>query len=110
PNRRSDAICIYCRTSIVEDTGLLAWLRQTYYVLRWRWQLQKKREDLKDKNLSSGSFPRSLGFFLLGAGLTMVGLYLFTLSLAGSSFSNALIGTLFLLYGIFTLRSLFLKK
>ena len=108
PNRQADTHCMYCQTSLVEDTGLLAWLRQTFYILRWRWQLRRKREHLQGK--SGSGLGRHLGYFLVGVLLSVAGLYLFTVSVAESSFSNALIALLFLFYGGFTLRSLFARK
>ena len=44
PNRNKDIQCMYCRTSLIEDNGLFNWVRQTYYILRWRWQLKQKRD------------------------------------------------------------------
>ena len=62
PNRNTDTQCMYCRTSLIEDDGLINWFRQTYYVLRWRWQLKQKRDNLENKT----PVYRSFGFFVLG--------------------------------------------
>ena len=47
PNRNTDSQCMYCHTSLIEDDGLINWVRQTYYILRWRWQLKQKRVEIE---------------------------------------------------------------
>ena len=77
PNRESDKRCLYCKTSLLEETGLISWVRQTYYILRWRQQLKQRRDNVNDapgNNLSSLSL---LGYFILGAILSGAGFYLF---------------------------------
>ena len=108
PNRQSDTHCMYCNTSLVEDTGFFSWLRQSYYILRWRYQIRQKRENLK----SGGgmSWMRGLGFFSLGILLSFAGVYVFTLSITEHSFTRSLIALVLLGYGFFTLRSLFSRK
>lgn len=108
PNRPSDTRCMYCNASIAEDKGLIAWFRQTYYVLRWRWQLKHKRENLERQ-------PRTkvfsfVGYFMIGLVLTLAGTYFFVTSLAERSFASGLIAALLLLYGFFTFKSLFSQK
>ena len=108
PNRPSDTRCMYCSTSVEEDKGLIAWLRHNYYVLRWRWQLKSKRENLDIQ-------PRKkvfsfIGYFMIGLVLTLAGAYFFITSLAESSLTSGLIATLLLLYGFFTFKSLFSQK
>ena len=44
PNRASDKLCMYCKTSLFEEASLLSWIRQTYLILRWRWQLKERRD------------------------------------------------------------------
>lgn len=107
PIRSTDKKCQYCRASIEQDTGLLSWFRQTYYVLRWRWQLNQKRDNLQrtPKTFSL----KVLGYFMIGVVLSGVGIYIFTLSVAQNSFTNGLIAALFLLYGGLTLKTLFKK-
>ena len=107
PNRLTDKHCQYCNTSIEQDAGLFSWLRQTYYVLRWRWQLKQKRDNLNKTPQSS--LMKAVGYFLIGVVLSGAGIYIFTLSIAQSSFTNGLIALLFLCYGVFTLKSLFIK-
>ncbi len=109
PNRQADTTCMYCKSSLVEETGLIPWIRQTYYILRWRWQLKQKRQNLQTEKAEIGMM-RNLGFFVLGVLLSAVGLYFFTHSITQSSFSNALIAILFLFYGFFTIKALFTKK
>lgn len=108
PNRQADTHCMYCQTSLVEDGGLFSWMRQTYYILRWRWQLKQKREHL---NLTSrSSFLKAMCYFSLGLVLSVAGIYFFTSSISENSFTNAIIALLLICYGFFTLRYLFWKK
>jgi len=109
PNRTTDTHCMYCHSSLVEDAGLVSWLRQTYYVLRWRWQLKQKRENLHREAPRMSVF-KGVGFFVLGAILSGVGLFVFTEAVSNNSFSKGLIAILFLFYGVFTLKGLFSKK
>ena len=46
---------------------------------------------------------------MIGAVLSGLGIYIFTLSVAQNSITNGLIAVLFLLYGVFTLKTLFYK-
>ena len=46
PNRNTDSQCMYCRTSLIEDVGPLNWIRQTYYILKWRRQLKHKQVEV----------------------------------------------------------------
>lgn len=107
PNRSTDKKCQYCRASIEQDTSLASWFRQAYYVLRWRWQLNQKRDNLY--RTPKAFFLKSLGYFMMGAVLSGLGIYIFTLSVAQNSFTNGLIAILFLLYGVFTLKTLFTR-
>ena len=105
PNRLNDVRCLYCDTSLIDDGGLISWLRQTYYVLRWRWDLKQKRERVKHPKSFSPPL-KSLGYLVLGAILSGAGLFLFIEAINRSSFSNAIISVLLLLYGFFTLKAL----
>lgn len=106
PNRNSDSKCLYCNTSVVEDKGVISWLSQTYYILRWRWQLKQRR------SAHSSHMPllKGVGLFFLGALLSGVGAYLLSMSVSEKSFSNGLIALLFLFYGFFTIKTLLFKK
>jgi hypothetical protein len=108
PNRLTDTSCLYCQTSLVEDNGFFAWIRQTYYVLKWRWQLKQKRDHIKTTNRIT--LLKASAYFLLGGLLSSVGVYLFTQALNTHSFSEGLIAVLFLCYGFFTLKTLFTHK
>jgi hypothetical protein len=108
PNRATDLNCMFCQTSLVEDAGLMNWFRQTYYILRWRWQLKQKREKVSKPDRMP--FLKAAGYFLLGAVLSGVGLLLFTEAVSSNSFSKGLIAILFLFYGGFTLKGLFATK
>ena len=111
PNRKLDRHCMYCRTSLLEGDDLVSWARKTYYILRWRWQL-KQRRDHMDGLLGATHFLtlKFLGYFIVGFILSASGVYLFSEALADSSFSSGLVASLFLCYGILTLKSVFVKK
>ena len=51
-----------------------------------------------------------IGYFIVGFALSASGVYLFSEALADSSFSSGLVASLFLCYGILTLKSVFVKK
>ena len=110
PNRDSDKHCMYCQASLVEDDGLFSWVRPTYYILRWRWQLKRRREDLQCPPSSRMSLLKLTGYFSVGAILSGAGIYFFTSAVSDGSFSSGLIAILFLSYGVFTLKTLFTKK
>ena len=114
PNRNTDSQCMYCQTSLIEDNGLFNWCRQTYYALRWRWQLKQKRDNLENKprdNLESKPpIYRSFGFFVLGIILSGVGIFVLTSAISQNSFSSGLIALLLVGYGIATLKTLFSNK
>ncbi|MFP6637416.1 MAG: hypothetical protein VB778_02180 [Nitrospinaceae bacterium] len=106
PNRNTDARCMYCRTSLIEDDGLINWFRQAYYVLRWRWQLKQKRDNLESKP----PVYRSFSFFVLGVILSGMGIFVFTSAISQNSFSSGIIALLLIGYGVVTLKTLFSKK
>ena len=108
PNRDTDTQCMYCQTSLVEDEGLISWIRQTYYILRWRWQLKRKRHKLDQ--VPQRSILTSVGYFSLGALLSGAGVYLFTSAVSENSFTSGMIAILFLFYGFFTIKALLSKK
>lgn len=108
PNRNSDPKCMYCSTSLVEDKGLVSWVKKTYYILRWRQQLKQRQDRLHPA--PSDSLLKGIGFFFLGALLSGVGAYLMSMAMAERSFSNAMIALLFLFYGFFTIKTLLFKK
>ena len=109
PNRNDDAQCMYCNTNLIEDNGLISWLRQTYYILKWRRQLKQKKEKVVRSRPTGVSNLKKAGFLVLGLLLTGIGAYFFTVAVSKSSFSKAILAILFLFYGIFTFRSLYTK-
>ncbi len=106
PNRNTDTHCMYCKTSLIEDSGLFNWVRQTYYILRWRWQLKQKRDSLESKI----PIYRTFSFFVLGVILSAVGVFVFTSAMSQNSFSSGLIALLLIGYGVVTLKTLFSNK
>ena len=110
PNRESDKHCMYCKTSMLEETGLISWVRQTYLILRWRQQIKQRCEKVDDPFGSNLYSLKNLGYFIIGVILGGAGLYLFANAVLENSFSSGIVAVLFLFYGIFTLRSLFIDK
>ena len=111
PNRKSDRHCIYCRTSLLEEDSLISWAIKTYYILRWRWQLKQRRDRMDGLSGATHFLTfKLIGYFIVGFALSASGVYLFSEALADSSFSSGLVASLFLYYGILTLKSVFLKK
>ena len=110
PNRKSDRHCMYCTGSLLVEEGLVPWIRETYYILRWRWQLKQGRHRIDSPSESYLPILKLLGYFIIGLTLSTLGLYLFSEALADSSFSSGLIASLFLYYGVLTLTSVFIKK
>ena len=111
PNRKSDRHCMYCRSSLLEGDGLVSWARKTYYILRWRWQLKQRRARMGGlSGVAHYLTLKFLGYFIVGFTLSALGLYLFSEALDDSSFSSGLFASLFLCYGILTLKSVFVKK
>ena len=106
PNRNTDSHCLYCRTSLIEDSGLFNWILQTYYILRWRWQLRQKSDSLESK----GPTYRVFVFFIIGLILSITGIFVFTSALSQNSFSNGLIALLLIGYGVVTLKKIFSSK
>ena len=109
PNRNTDSQCMYCRTSLKEDDGLINWLRQTYYVLRWRWELKQKHK-VFEKSKTKMPFYRTAWYFFLGLILSGAGIFVFTSAVGQNSFSSGLIALFLVGYGVFTLKSLIFKK
>jgi hypothetical protein len=103
PNRNTDSQCMYCRTSLSEDSGLFNWIRQTYLILCWRWELKQKRDSLGTRP----PFYRSFSYFILGLILSSVGIFVFTSAMNQNSFSSGLVALLLIGYGIITLKILF---
>ena len=110
PNRESDKHCMYCKTSMLEEPGLIPWIRQTYYILRWRQQLKQRRKKVDVTYGTNLPTLNLLGYFFIGAILVGAGLYLFAGAVTENSFSSGIIAVLLFFYGIVTLASLFKKK
>ena len=110
PNRKSDKRCMYCKTSILEESGIIAWIFQVYYILRWRWQLKQNQKKLDNASTGNLSPLKFVMYFVAGVILGAAGLYLFANAVMENSFSSGLIAVLFAFYGIITLKSLFMQK
>ena len=109
PNRNTDSHCMYCRTSLIEDDGIINWIRQTYYILKWRWQLKQKRGEI-EKPESKPPFYRTAADFFLGLLLSGMGIFVFTSAVGQNSFSSGLIAFFLIGYGVLTLKTLSSKQ
>ena len=96
---------MYCKANLREEGGFFTWIKQTYYVLLWRREFRQKKIGRK-KNHSEFLPLKSLGYFVIGMVLIGVGLFLFIEAVDNSSFSNAIISVLLLLYGSFAIKAL----
>ena len=110
PNRESDSHCIYCKNSFLREGDLISWVKNTYYIFRWRWQVKQRKSRMGSSSESLMPNLKRIGYFFVGVILSTSGLYLISDALAESSFSSGIIASLFLFYGIFTLKSVFIKK
>ena len=109
PNRNTDSHCMYCRTSLKADGGLLNWIRQTYYILKWRRQLKQKQVKI-NKSIFKKPFYRTAGYFFLGLVLSGAGIFIFTSAVGRNSLSSGLIALFLIGYGVVTLRTIIFNK
>ena len=109
PNRKSDKCCMYCKTSMLEEPGIIPWIRQTYYILRWRRELKQRRKRVDGAPPTNLPNLNLLGYIFIGTILVGAGLYLFASAVSQNSLSSGIIAVLLLFYGILTLKSLFVK-
>jgi hypothetical protein len=110
PNRESDSHCIYCNNAFFREGDFISWVKNTYYIFCWRWEVKQQKSLMESSSKSLIPNLKILGYFFIGVMLSMAGLYLFSDALAESSFSSGIIASLFLCYGIITLKSVFMKK
>lgn len=105
PIRSDDTTCMYCHTPIQQTKkGLYLYCLRYFQQLQWRWRLKRK------KSSKSIQYFKYFAFLALGIGLTLVGGYLFIVSMLSNNFSNWIISFLFLFYGIYTLKTLVYKN
>jgi hypothetical protein len=110
PNRESDSHCIYCKNTFLREGDFISWVKNTYYIFCWRWEVKRQKSRVESSSKSLIPNLKILGYFFIGVMLSSAGLYLFSGALAESSFSSGIIASLFLCYGIITLKSVFIKK
>lgn len=107
PVRSNDKICMFCHTPLQATgrEGVYHYFLRYFQQLRWRWRLKKRRKSSK-----SIQYFKYFTFLGLGFVLTMVGGYLFFVSMFSNDFSDWLISLFFLFYGIYTLRTLLFRR
>lgn len=104
PVRVNDKKCMYCNAPLKQNRwGFFLFLRQYFQWLQWRLRLNKRKS-------REFKYLKFSAFFGVGITLTLIGGYLFAVSIFSNDFSNWIISLLFLFYGIYTLKTLFLKN
>ena len=112
PVRSEDTKCMYCKTPL-QPTG---WKLYYYYFQRyfqqmlWRQRLKRRKSGRGRQNVKSIQYFKYFALFSLGVLLTLGGGYLFIISMLSNDFSNWIISLLFLIYGIYTLKTLLFRK
>lgn len=100
PNRVADTICSYCDKPLSQQTGMSVRFKRAYESLKWRYKLKSPRSN-------PGAFAKEqasrLLTLLLGVALAVIGGWFFVAAAGSSSFSEFIIGALFLLYGVYTI-------
>ncbi len=111
PIRSEDDTCMYCNEPL-RPTG---WRLYYFYCRRYFQQLQWRRR-VKNRAGRRKQLPKSNQyikyFALLGVGvvLTLIGGYMLVNSVLSNDFSQGVISLLFLFYGIYTLKTLLVRR
>ncbi len=100
PNRQSDTACSFCGASLSGRMGISARLRRAVETIKWRYRIKSPRSGHKHiaKKFASNTIT-----LLLGAALTSIGAWFIIKAVNSSSFSDFLVGTLFALYGVYSI-------
>lgn len=100
PNKVSDTICSYCDAPLASKAGMSVRFRRAFESLKWRYKLKSPRSSASAavKKYSGNMFT-----LILGAALALLGGWFFLTAVSSSSFSEFIIGALFMLYGVYTI-------
>lgn len=98
PHKTVDTVCSYCGSPLTRKTPLSERLRRAVETVKWRRRLKSH----KRAKVSSGKLTSKLVTLALGVILTLLGGWFFIQAVSSSSFSEFLIGSLFLIYGIYS--------
>lgn len=110
PVRSEDTKCMFCKTSL-QPTGWKLYyyfFRRYFQQMLWRQRLKRKRSGRQ--SVKPAQCFKYFAFLGLGIFLTLIGGYLFFVSMLSNNFSNWIISLLFLFYGIYTLKILLYRK
>ena len=100
PNRVADTVCSYCDEALSQKAGMSIRFKRAYESLKWRYKLKSPRSN------PAAAVKKQAGAMLtlfLGVALAAIGGWFFITATASSSFSEFIIGALFLLYGVYTI-------
>ena len=112
PVRYEDTKCMFCKTSL-QPTGwrlYYHYFRRYFQQMLWRQRLKRRKGGRGRQKIQSAKYFKYFAFLCLGAFLTLIGGYLFIVSMLSNNFSNWIISLLFLIYGIYTLKTLLYRK
>ncbi len=104
PLRSDDKVCMFCRAQLQPtEEGYLHLIFRYFQQFQWGLRLNRKT------GLRFIPYLKYFAFLGVGILLTLVGGYMFYISTLTKSFSNCMISLLFLLPGIYTLKTLYRK-
>ncbi len=100
PNRVADIACSYCDAPLSQKAGVSVRFKKAYESLKWRYKLKSPRS-----NPGAVVKRRAGALFtlILGVALAVIGGWFFVMAISSTSFSEFIIGALFLLYGAYTI-------
>ncbi len=99
PNRQSDTVCSYCDAPLSLKPGMSIRFRNAVESLKWRYKLKSPKADA---GKAARKYAGNLFTLLLGVALAALGAWFFLGAVSSSSFSEFIIGAVFMLYGVYT--------
>jgi len=97
PHKVTDNVCSYCGSSLSRRISVSERLRQAVETVKWRYRMKGRRHSTSLKLATS-----KLVTLLLGVALALLGGAFFVSAVGSSSFSEFLVGSLFLVYGVYS--------
>ena len=52
PNRESDSHCIYCKNAFFREGDFISWIKNTYYIFCWRWEVKQRKNRMESSSKS----------------------------------------------------------
>ena len=97
PHKMASSICSYCGSPLSRKAPISERLRRAVETVKWRYKLKGPRSVWA----AGGVFSKAVTFSL-GVALVLLGGWFFVRAVGSSSFSEFLIGSLFLVYGVYS--------